>query len=93
MPSQPSKATNTKLEKRKATGYVVITRENVDTPEAQGAIYKSTLDEARPLSSRRRRPRTPTFALVVGVKDDGFYVTMEKGAREKAAELGVESRR
>jgi ribose transport system substrate-binding protein len=31
----------------------------------------------------------PTIALVVGVKDDGFYVTMEKGARAKAQELGV----
>jgi ribose transport system substrate-binding protein len=31
----------------------------------------------------------PTVALVVGVKDDGFYVTMEKGARIKAEELGV----
>jgi ribose transport system substrate-binding protein len=29
------------IQKRVATGYVVITRDNVDTPEAQGAIYKS----------------------------------------------------
>jgi ribose transport system substrate-binding protein len=29
-------------------------------------------------------------ALVYGVKGDGFYVTMEKGARAKAEELGVE---
>jgi ribose transport system substrate-binding protein len=29
------------IKKRVATGYVVITRDNVDTPEAQGAIYKS----------------------------------------------------
>jgi hypothetical protein len=26
---------------RVPTGYVVITRDNVDTPEAQAAIYKS----------------------------------------------------
>ncbi len=29
------------IQKRVATGYVVITRDNVDTPEAQGAIYTS----------------------------------------------------
>ena len=29
-------------------------------------------------------------ALVYGVKGDGFYVTMEKGARAKAEELGVD---
>ncbi len=29
------------IAKRVPTGYVVITRDNVDTPEAQGAIYKS----------------------------------------------------
>lgn len=32
----------------------------------------------------------PTIALVVGVNGDPFYVTMERGAREKAEELGVE---
>jgi ribose transport system substrate-binding protein len=31
-----------------------------------------------------------TVALVYGIRGDAFYVTMEKGAREKAAELGVE---
>ena len=31
-----------------------------------------------------------TVALVYGVKNDGFYVTMEKGLRAKAAELGVD---
>ena len=31
----------TALAPRVPTGYVVITRDNVDTPEAQGAIYKS----------------------------------------------------
>jgi ribose transport system substrate-binding protein len=32
---------DTALAKRVPTGYEVITRDNVDTPEAQGAIYKS----------------------------------------------------
>jgi len=31
----------TGIQKRVPTGYVVITRDNVDTPEAQAAIYKS----------------------------------------------------
>jgi len=32
----------------------------------------------------------PTVALIYGVKGDGFYVTMEAGARAKAEEMGVE---
>ena len=32
----------------------------------------------------------PTIALVIGVKGDAFYITMEKGAQAAAAELGVE---
>jgi len=31
-----------------------------------------------------------TIALVYGIQGDAFYITMEKGARDKAAELGVE---
>ena len=31
----------TGIDKRVPTGYVVIDRNNVDTPEAQAAIYKS----------------------------------------------------
>lgn len=33
---------------------------------------------------------SPTIALVIGVKGDAFYVTMEKGAQAQAAELGVD---
>ncbi|MFN8493943.1 MAG: ABC transporter substrate-binding protein [Caldilineaceae bacterium] len=32
----------------------------------------------------------PVVALVYGVKNDGFYITMEKGVRDKAAELGMD---
>jgi ribose transport system substrate-binding protein len=32
----------------------------------------------------------PTVALIYGVRGDGFYVTMEAGARAKAEELGVD---
>jgi ribose transport system substrate-binding protein len=31
----------------------------------------------------------PTVALVYGVRGDGFYITMENGAQDKADELGV----
>ena len=31
-----------------------------------------------------------TVALVYGIKGDPFYITMEKGARQKAQELGVD---
>jgi len=32
----------------------------------------------------------PTVALIYGVKGDGFYVTMEAGARAKAEEMGID---
>lgn len=32
----------------------------------------------------------PTIALVIGVKGDAFYVTMEKGAQSQAQELGID---
>jgi ribose transport system substrate-binding protein len=35
-------------------------------------------------------PLGKTVALVYGIRGDAFYVTMEKGARAKAAELGVD---
>lgn len=34
-------------------------------------------------------PKGDTIALVYGIKGDPFYITMERGARAKAAELGV----
>jgi ribose transport system substrate-binding protein len=73
------------INKRVPTGYVVITRDNVDTPEAQAAIYKSSATpEPVPAAVK-----DATIALVVGVKGDAFYVTMEKGARALADQLGV----
>ncbi len=33
----------------------------------------------------------PTIALVYGVAGDGFYITMEKGLRDMAAEMGAEA--
>jgi ribose transport system substrate-binding protein len=34
-------------------------------------------------------PKGATVALIYGIKGDPFYITMERGARAKAAELGV----
>ena len=77
---------DTAIPKRAPTGYVVITRDNVDTPEAQGAIYKSsTAPEATTAPAKKF-----TVALVVGVKDDGFYITMQKGAKAMADQLGMD---
>jgi ribose transport system substrate-binding protein len=75
----------TALAKRVPTGYQVITLENVDTPESQAAIYKSA---ATPGPAPEALTKG-TIALVVGVKGDAFYVTMEKGARAMATQLGV----
>ena len=38
---RPVSGDMTGIQKRVPTGYVVIDRDNVDTPEAQAAIYKS----------------------------------------------------
>ncbi len=76
----------TALAKRVPTGYQVITRDNVDTPESQAAIYKSA---ATP-GPAPEALTSATLALVVGVKGDAFYVTMEKGARAMADQLGVD---
>jgi ribose transport system substrate-binding protein len=45
--------------------------------------------EAAPAEAAAPAEGAPTVALVYGVKGDGFYVTMEAGARAKAEELGV----
>ncbi len=74
------------LAPRVPTGYVIITRDNVDTPEAQGAIYKSSPEPEAAAAAEEQH----TVALVYGVKNDGFYITMEKGARAMADKLGME---
>ena len=40
-------------------------------------------------SNKQERKEELTFAFVPGVVNDQFYYTMERGAREKAQELGV----
>lgn len=48
--------------------------------EPAAAATTAPADEAKPL-----------VALVYGVKNDGFYITMEKGLRDKATELGLDA--
>lgn len=50
-------------------------------PAAQAPATEAPAEEAA--------AKAPTVALIYGVKGDGFYVTMEAGARAKAEELGV----
>lgn len=50
-------------------------------PAAQAPATEAPAEEAA--------AEAPTVALIYGVKGDGFYVTMEAGARAKAEELGV----
>lgn len=51
-------------------------------PAAQAPATEAPAEEAA--------AEAPTVALIYGVKGDGFYVTMEAGARAKAEELGVD---
>ncbi|HAF61485.1 MAG TPA: sugar ABC transporter substrate-binding protein [Anaerolineaceae bacterium] len=52
--------------------------EDVEAPAAEESVTEAEVTE--PL----------TIALVYGIQGDAFYITMEKGARAKAEELGVE---
>ncbi|NJN97437.1 MAG: substrate-binding domain-containing protein [Anaerolineales bacterium] len=61
--------------------------DNVDVIEPGWKLCIPPAEQAGALLAAGEKP---TIALVIGVKGDAFYVTMEKGAREKAAELGVE---
>ena len=71
----------TSIPPRIPTGYAVITRDNMDDPEISRYFYSSEIGEPEP-------PLDVTFAMVAGVIDP-FYQTMERGARQAAADLGV----
>ncbi len=69
-------------------------------PAAQtGAAPEAAATEAAPAEAAATEPAAeeaaapagdaPTVALIYGVKGDGFYVTMERGLRAKAEEMGV----
>lgn len=47
--------------------------------------------ESKPAEAAAPAAGKATVALVYGVKNDGFYITMEKGLRDKAAELGLDA--
>ncbi len=50
----------------------------------------SALEPQKSTQSDEEVPSKLTIALVYGIQGDAFYITMEKGARAKAEELGVE---
>ena len=54
--------------------------EAMEEPAAEEAMEEAVAEEMEPL----------TVALAYGVKNDGFYITMEKGAKAMADQLGME---
>jgi ribose transport system substrate-binding protein len=59
-------------------------------PAAQtGAAAEPAATEAAAPEGEAAAGDMPTVALVYGVRGDGFYVTMEKGLRAAAEEMGV----
>jgi ribose transport system substrate-binding protein len=77
--------------------YAQIT--NPDRIEVGWKIYIPSAEEAQaylgaapaaPAAAAAAPEEAFTVALVYGVKNDGFYITMEKGARAMADQLGME---
>ncbi len=64
----------------------------VAAPAAEAPAAEAPATEAAAEAPAAEAPsgEAPTVALIYGVKGDGFYVTMEAGARAKAEEMGVE---
>ncbi|TMC22375.1 MAG: substrate-binding domain-containing protein [Chloroflexi bacterium] len=58
------------------------------TAIASGAVLVSCND-ASPQPTTTQKARRHTIALVMGIQNDSFYITMQKGAQARAAELGV----
>jgi len=58
----------------------------IPSAEQAGALLTTTPSVAEAAMSEEKF----TIALVYGVKNDGFYVTMENGAQAMADKLGVE---
>ena len=56
---------------------------------AEPAATEAAAAEAPAAEAPAADGEAPTVALVYGVKGDGFYVTMERGLRAKAEEMGV----
>ena len=58
-------------------------------PPAPSAGPAPAEQEAAPAPAEKGGDQGITMALIIGVQGDAFYVTMTKGAEEKAKELGV----
>ena len=71
------------------------TEATAEATATEEATVEATAEVTATQEVTATAPETTTaagikVALVYGVKGDGFYVTMEKGARAKAEELGVD---
>lgn len=55
--------------------------------ETEAAVVEETEEAGE--AEEAVNPEDLTIALVYGIQGDAFYITMEKGARAKAEELGV----
>lgn len=53
------------------------------------AALAAVLVSTTAVTAASLKPADITIALIYGIKGDPFYVTMEKGARAKAEELGI----
>lgn len=53
------------------------------------AALAAVLISSTAVTAASLKPADITIALIYGIKGDPFYVTMEKGARAKAKELGI----
>ncbi|MEJ5249038.1 MAG: substrate-binding domain-containing protein, partial [Caldilinea sp.] len=59
------------------------------TLSACTAVAPAPAAQAPAAATEAPAAEAPTVALIYGVRGDGFYITMEAGARAKAQELGV----
>jgi ribose transport system substrate-binding protein len=73
-----------------AATEAVATEAAATEAPTEAAATEAAATEAAATEAAAAPAEAVKVALVYGVKGDGFYVTMEAGARAKAEELGVE---
>ncbi len=73
----------TSIPKHIPTGYQVITRDNMDDPAVQAFFYTANIPEIKKSTEGKK------IGFLAGVQDP-FYFTMQRGAEQAAADLGVE---
>jgi ribose transport system substrate-binding protein len=89
-------ATTAETETTEATPTEAAAEETATEAAAEATATDAAAEETATEVATEEAAAAPAegepvkVALVYGVKGDGFYVTMEKGARAKAEELGVE---